>query len=183
MTQVYLSLGSNINRHQHILAGLDALADAFGELTISSVYESKSVGFNGSNFFNLVVGIFTGLTIASLSEVLKKIEDDNGRYRQGPKFSPRTLDIDILTYGDFVGVDNGIELPRAEITKNAFVLLPLKEIAPREKHPQLQQTYTELWQHYDKSSQLLWPVDFIWRNKNISLADPEHGMPISGIPK
>ena len=57
MTQVYLGLGSNIHRHQHIAAALDALHEVFGELSISTVYESKSVGFNGSNFFNLVVGV------------------------------------------------------------------------------------------------------------------------------
>src|SRR6187402_104468 len=129
MTAIYLSLGSNVDRHKNIRAALNALADLLGELQISSVYASKSVGFDGSNFFNLVVGADTALPVAELSETLKRIEDDNGRKRNGPKFSPRTLDIDILTYGDFVGVDGGIELPRAEITKNAFVLLPLAEIA------------------------------------------------------
>jgi len=171
MTQVYLSLGSNINRHQHILAGLDALANFFGELQVSSVYESKSVGFDGSNFFNLVVGIDTDISIVELSDRLKKIEDDNGRYRQGPKFSPRTLDIDILTYGDVVGIESGIELPRAEITQNAFVLLPLAEIAPDQLHPDLKQRYSELWQVYDQASQHLWKVDFIWRERQISCAE------------
>lgn len=168
MTQVYLSLGSNIDRHRHIGAGLDALADRFGELVISSVYESKSVGFDGSNFFNLVVGIHTDLPIGELWEVLKKIEDDNGRRRQGPKFSPRTLDIDILTYGDFVGVEAGVELPRAEITQNAFVLQPLAEIAPDVLHPALRVSYSEQWRNYDKRLQHLWPVDFIWRGRQVS---------------
>jgi 2-amino-4-hydroxy-6-hydroxymethyldihydropteridine diphosphokinase len=170
MTAIYLSLGSNIHRHKYITAALDALADLFGNLRISSVYESKSVGFNGSNFFNLVVGAETELTLADLSEKLKKIEDENGRLRSGPKFSPRTLDIDILTYGNFVGVDAGVELPRAEITKNAFVLLPLAEIASAVCHPQLQRTYAELWAAYDKSSQVLWTIDFVWREKKISAA-------------
>ena len=95
MTAIYLSLGSNVNRHKNITAGLDALATLFGELKISSVYESKSVGFDGSNFFNLVVGAETSLSIIELSEILKRVEDNNGRKRNGPKFSPRTLDIDI----------------------------------------------------------------------------------------
>lgn len=170
MTSVYLSLGSNINRHQHILAGLDALQNLFGSLVVSYVYESKSVGFNGSNFFNLVVGAQTDLALADLSEALKRIEDDNGRVRSGPKFSPRTLDIDILTYGNFVGVDVGIELPRAEISKNAFVLLPLAQIAADTKHPQLQTSYADLWRDYNKSSQTLWPIDFEWRGNKISFA-------------
>lgn len=169
MTRVYLSLGSNIHRHKHIHAALDALADAFGELIISPVYESKSVGFDGSNFFNLVVGVDTDLPIAELSDQLKQIENDNGRVRSGPKFSPRTLDIDILTYGDFIGVEHGVELPRTEITKNAFVLLPLAEIAGTEKHPALLNSYDELWESYDKASQSLWRVDFIWRERQVSV--------------
>jgi len=170
MTAIYLSLGSNVDRHKNITAALDRLAELFGELQISSVYESKSVGFDGSNFLNLVVGADTDLSITELSETLKRVEDDNGRKRNGPKFSPRTLDIDILTYGNFVGVENGIELPRAEITKNAFVLLPLAEIAPDTFHPQLQKTYRCLWLDYDQTSQSLWAIDFEWRNKMISLA-------------
>jgi 2-amino-4-hydroxy-6-hydroxymethyldihydropteridine diphosphokinase len=63
MTAIYLSLGSNVDRHKNIVAGLDALIDLLGDLRISSVYESKSVGFDGSNFFNLVVGADTVLSI------------------------------------------------------------------------------------------------------------------------
>lgn len=170
MTAIYLSLGSNVDRHNNITAALDALSALFGELQISSVYESKSVGFDGSNFFNLVVGANTDLSIAELSDTLKRIEDDNGRKRNGPKFSPRTLDIDILTYGDFVGNESGIELPRAEITKNAFVLLPLAEIAAEVLHPQLQKNYRDLWSAYDQASQSLWSIDFEWRGKKTSAA-------------
>ncbi len=160
MTAIYLSLGSNVDRHKHIAAALDALSVLLGDLTISSVYESKSIGFDGSNFFNLVVGAQTNLAVGELSDALKRIEDENGRKRSGPKFSPRTLDIDILTYDDFVGAAHGIDLPRAEITKNAFVLLPLAEIAPQVRHPQLHKTYSELWREYDQASQSLWAIDF-----------------------
>ncbi len=170
MVQIYLSLGSNVERHKHLIAGLDALAALCGEMQISSVYESKSIGFDGSNFFNLVVGAQTHLTIGELSETLKKIEDANGRKRSGPKFSPRTLDIDILTYGDFVGEESGVSLPRAEITQNAFVLLPLAEIAAEQLHPHWRQSYGDLWRAYDQSSQQLWPIDFEWRGRVISRA-------------
>lgn len=170
MTAIYLSLGSNVDRHKHILAALDALNKLLGELLVSSVYESKSVGFDGRNFFNMVVGAQTDLSIAELSENLKRIEDENGRKRNGPKFSPRTLDIDILTYGNFVGIESGIELPRAEIIRNAFVLLPLAEIAPVVTHPQLQKTYQQLWVEYDQASQKLWPIDFEWQGRSISAA-------------
>lgn len=170
MTEVYLSLGSNIDRYRHISAALDALAGQFGELTISSVFESEAVGFDGSHFFNLVVGVHTALSVAALSDVLKGIEDDNGRRRSGPKFSSRTLDIDILTYGDFVGEEAGVTLPRDELTKNAFVLWPMAEVAPTHQHPVSGRRYAELWAGYDKSRQKLWPVDFVWRGRTLSHA-------------
>lgn len=163
MTAVYLSLGSNIDRYHHVEAGLDALADRFGALTVSRVFESEAVGFSGENFLNLVVGIETDLSVAQLSACLKGIEAAHGREPSAPKFSARTLDIDILTYDDWVGVHDGIHLPRPEITENAFVLQPLAEIAPTQLHPQLQITYAELWCRYDNSAQRLWPVEFRWR--------------------
>jgi 2-amino-4-hydroxy-6-hydroxymethyldihydropteridine diphosphokinase len=161
VTQVFLGLGSNLDREKNIRAGLLALKTIFGDLTLSSVYESESVGFKGSYFYNLVVAIHTELTIAQLSDALKKIEDDNGRVRTGPKYSPRTLDIDILTYGDLVGEEAGVELPRAEITENAFVLLPLAELAPHELHPRLKKSYAELWASYNQNAQVLWKIDFL----------------------
>jgi 2-amino-4-hydroxy-6-hydroxymethyldihydropteridine diphosphokinase len=160
MTKIYLSLGSNIQRYQHITAGLDALSVLLSNMQISTVYESKSVGFDGSDFLNLVVAGYTDLKIGELSERLKKIEDDNGRKRNGPKFSPRTLDIDILLYGDYIGTEAGVSLPRDEILQNAFVLLPLAELATDELHPQLKKSFSQLWDEFDKESQMLWPVNF-----------------------
>lgn len=158
MSRVYLSLGSNIDRAKHIRNALHELSALFGHLTLSTVYESEAVGFEGDHFYNLVVGLDTDKPIADLQTDIKRIEDDNGRVRGGPKFSSRTLDIDILTYADFVGVEAGVSLPRDEITKNAFVLLPLSEIAGDDIHPELNKSYKTLWQEYDKSKQKLWPV-------------------------
>ena len=121
--RVYLSLGSNIDREKNILACHDALAEHFGELIISPVYESESVGFSGDSFYNLVVGIDSALSVGELAVIMRDIETVNKRSRAGPKFGPRTLDIDILTYGDVSGVVDGVTLPRDELTENAFVLL------------------------------------------------------------
>jgi 2-amino-4-hydroxy-6-hydroxymethyldihydropteridine diphosphokinase len=159
MARVYLSLGSNIDRHRHIRAALTALQQRFGELLLSPIYESEAVGFAGDNFFNLVVGLDTELGVGELQSLIKAIEDENGRERGGPKFSARTLDIDILTYADVVGEIDGVSLPRDEIVKNAFVLLPLQDVAANELHPQLQRSYAELWADYDKSKQALWRVE------------------------
>lgn len=170
MALIYLSLGSNINRQRRITAALDALSESFGELLLSSVYESESVGFEGDSFYNLVVGIHSSLSVGQISKILKAIEDQNGRDRSGPRFGPRSLDIDILTVDDFAGEIDGIQLPRDEVLKNAFVLLPLAEIAAQTQHPVTGQSYSQHWQEFNKDKQNLWPVEFIWCGENITPA-------------
>ena len=159
MATVYVSIGSNIEKEKHIKLCLKEMAEQFTGLVLSPIYESEAVGFKGDTFFNLVAKFDTGLAVGELSKHLKAIEDKYGRDRSGPKFSGRTLDIDILTYDDLVGDIDGVQLPRDEITKNAFVLLPLADIAVGENHPQLNMTYGELWQQFDQSSQKLWQVE------------------------
>ncbi len=159
MAKVYVSIGSNIDKHQNIQGALIELAKQFGELTLSNIYESEAVGFDGDNFFNLVACFETQLTVGELSRALKAMEDHFGRERNSPKFSGRTLDIDILTYDQQVGEIDGVLLPRAEIIENAFVLLPLSEIAADEIHPELQVSYARLWFFYEKDKQKLWRVE------------------------
>ena len=168
MAQVFVSIGSNTERQRYIANGLDALAARFESLELSSVYESDPVGFEGERFYNLVASFATDLEVGALSKVLKGIEDDNGRCRQDPKFSGRTLDIDILTYDALIGEIEGVTLPRGEITENAFVLQPLAELAPKERHPVLAETYQQLWLDYDKAKQPLERVSFIWQDEEIS---------------
>jgi len=108
VNRVYLGLGSNIEREQRITAALDALQKQFGQLVISSVYESEAVGFAGDHFLNLVVGIDTVMSVGELSTCLRHIEHENGRARSSERFAARTLDIDILTYGNTSGKMDGI---------------------------------------------------------------------------
>ena len=162
MSLIYLSLGSNIQPYRNICAALDALQLSFGDLEISSVYESEAVGFKGHNFFNLVVGINTDMPVARISARLKQIEDSNGRDRSAPRFSARSLDIDILTVDNLVGHFDGVDLPRDEVLKNAFVLQPLAQIAPDVAHPVTGTSYSQHWREFDKSRQKLWPIEFKW---------------------
>lgn len=171
MAWVTLSLGSNLEPRQNLCSCLDSLLLAFNDLSLSSVFESEAVGFEGDNFLNMVVGLNTDLDLAALSGMLKAIEDKHGRDRTQPKFSGRTLDIDILTYDDKAGEFNGIKLPRPEITENAFVLWPLSQVSGRQKHPVLKQTFADLWAAYDRDRQHLWPVDFRWHGRLISKSD------------
>ncbi|TVP03685.1 2-amino-4-hydroxy-6-hydroxymethyldihydropteridine diphosphokinase [Shewanella algae] len=161
MAHIYISLGSNIDPEHYLRAAIKELHAAFGELQLSSVYESESVGFKGSNFLNMVVGAHTSLDIAEVVACFKQIELCHGRIPGAKKFAPRTLDLDLLLYDDRV-CQQPVVLPRAEILTNAFVLWPLAELAPQTKHPLAQLSYQVLWQEYDKASQKLWPIAFDW---------------------
>lgn len=160
MPQVFIGIGSNINREQNIRGGVADLRQRFGELRLSTVYESAAVGFDGSNFYNLVAAFESDEDVAAITTALHEIEDAHGRTREGPRFSSRTLDIDLLLYGDLVLQQGKLELPRNEITKNAFVLRPLAELASGLQHPVLKKSYAELWDDFDQQKQPLWPVSF-----------------------
>ena len=162
MVQVYLSLGSNIDRENNLRSGLAELTSIYHELTLSSLFESEAVGFDGSPFYNMVVGLKTNQTIDELSKTLRDIEFKFGREVNAKKFSPRTLDIDILLYGELVQTEP-VQLPRDEISFNAFVLWPLAEIAPEKIHPVLKQSYLALWQNFDKNTQKLAIIPFNWQ--------------------
>ncbi|MFZ5724552.1 MAG: 2-amino-4-hydroxy-6-hydroxymethyldihydropteridine diphosphokinase [Pseudomonadota bacterium] len=162
--RVWLSLGSNVEREKHIRAALDALAEKFGALVLSPVYDCAAVGFSGDPFLNLVVGIDTALPVGELAGWLRALEEANGRVREAARrYNDRTLDIDILTCGDRSGIVDGIALPRAEIVKHAFVLRPLADVAPDEKHPALGRSYRELLAQKDFSGQPMQRSDFRWR--------------------
>lgn len=160
MPRVYLGIGSNIEREKHIRQALRELERRYGDLLVSTVFESEAVGFDGDNFYNLVVGLDTDKSVGELAAELRAIEEANGRDRQSPRFSARTLDIDILTYGNACGEIDGIQLPRDEILKNAFVLRPLADIAGNDRHPETARTFAEHWEAYDHGRQKLWPIDF-----------------------
>lgn len=158
MTRVYLGLGSNIDREHNLRGGVARLRESFPGLRLSTVYESEAVGFDGAPFFNLVAEIDTTMTVGALAARLREIESEYGRVRGEKKFASRTLDIDILTYGDLAGEVDGIMLPRDEILKYAFVLQPLAELAPDVLHPVERVDYRTLlaWACFD--GQKLWPV-------------------------
>jgi len=158
MAEVFLSLGSNVDRKKHITEGLAELDALFGPLTVSSVYESEAVGFAGDPFYNLVLAFHSDLPAGEIARMLREIEVAHGRREDSRKFEPRTLDIDLILYGDEVLEEGRLRLPREEAAKFAFMLEPLAEIAPGFKHPVLGVEFARLWQAFDKSQSRQWRV-------------------------
>jgi len=157
--QVYVSIGSNIERRQHVGAALRMLEQEFGALVQSPVYESAAVGFKSAPFYNLVVGFQTDMGPRDVQERLHAIEDSNGRDR-GAALAARTLDLDMLLYDDLVMDRDGVLLPRDDITRYAFVLRPLAEIAGSRRHPVIGKRLDELWAEFADASQVLQRVDW-----------------------
>ncbi|MDD5272142.1 MAG: 2-amino-4-hydroxy-6-hydroxymethyldihydropteridine diphosphokinase [Methylovulum sp.] len=160
MTTAYISIGSNIEREKHIAAGLQSLKQLFGELVVSSIYEAEAVGFSGAAFYNLVVGFNSELTPQAIAQQLRQLEFAQGRTPDSKKFSSRTLDLDLLLYGDALINDGSLQLPRADIERYAFVLEPLAEIAPTLIHPVLQLSYAQLWAQMPKAGVRQRRIDF-----------------------
>lgn len=159
MARVYISLGSNIDRERNIAAALEALTDAFGTLVRSSVYECAAVGFDSAPFYNLVVGFDTDMNPRAVQGLLRVIEDRSGRVRTG-SLSARTLDLDLLLYDDLVVEEEGLLLPRDDITRYAFVLGPLAEIAGDRRHPVSGQRFDAMWSGFDDARQELKHIDW-----------------------
>ena len=146
VVKIYLGIGSNIEPKKNISAGLKSLETLFFILDISPTYLAPSFGFKGDDFHNLVVAAETELSITDVLNALRTIEFEHGRPEHAIKFAPRSLDIDLLLFGDYVGKLGGYKMPRSDIDKFDFVLRPLQDIAPDDLHPVSGKSFSELWQ-------------------------------------
>lgn len=152
MAEVFLSIGSNIEPEVHIPSALESLRAEFGPVRQSSTYVTAAVGFEGPTFHNLVVSVHTDRSPADVAEILRRIEQRHGRTPESRKFSSRTMDIDLLLYDDLVSDEDHLRLPRDDITRYAFVLQPLAEIAPAHRHPVSGETYQALWDAFERQA-------------------------------
>ena len=148
MSTAYLGLGSNVDARSNILTGIAALRKAFGNVRLSPVYQTPAVGFTGKDFINLAAAVETSLQPLELKQFLNDLEDRHGRARNVPKFSNRTLDIDILLYDDLYLISPQLEIPRKEINLFPHVLKPLADLAPELLHPVSRNTIAEIWQSH-----------------------------------
>jgi len=159
VTRAYVSIGSNIEREQNVRAAVAALRHRFGPLQLSRVYQNRPIGFDGEDFYNLVVGFDTSESPDAVAAILHDIEQRQGRVRGPSKFSARSLDLDLLLYGNLVRDDEHLRVPRDEIREYACVLGPLAELAPEEKHPETGEPFAQMWARFPQSRQRLTAVD------------------------
>lgn len=138
MVSFYLSLGANIgDRFEHLKKAIQSLLQVEGIFihSISGIYETEPVGFvDQPAFLNMVVGGETGLTAEQLLQAVWEVERKQGRVRE-IRWGPRTLDIDILIYGQEMIVGGNLEIPHPRMQDRLFVLIPFAEIAAEQPIP------------------------------------------------
>ena len=186
--QVVVGLGTDSDRDTNMHRVLDLLADRFGDLILSSIYEcrpvdSRSVGSrsvdnrsidksaddnNAPDYWNAVVGFHYAGPMSELNAILKSIENTCGRDRQQERVA---MDIDILFFGNRVGEFEGVVLPRQGIEQCVYALRPLAELFPETQYPGSEQVFEQYWDAMDDKAQLH-PIDFVWRQQVVSVAPP-----------
>ncbi|MFP7722921.1 2-amino-4-hydroxy-6-hydroxymethyldihydropteridine diphosphokinase [Lysobacter sp. A3-1-A15] len=143
--RAYLSLGSNLDPEANLRSAIEALREHFGDVLVSPVYRTRAVGFDGADFLNAAAVVQCATDPYALNAWLHALEDAHGRDRSGPRWSDRTLDIDIVLFDDRVMSGPGhLQLPRPEL-RHAFVLRPLADIAPDVEVPGTGRTLAALW--------------------------------------
>jgi 2-amino-4-hydroxy-6-hydroxymethyldihydropteridine diphosphokinase len=162
VTQVLVAAGSNVEPLADLRRALDALARYYPRLRCSAAYRNRAVGFEGEDFINLVVRFDTDDDVHEVIGHLHEAETLCGRARNAPKWAPRSMDLDILLFGDRVCDEPGLVLPRPDLVRRAYMLGPAAEVAPDTVHPTLGVTLAQLWRDFEPSGHPLVAVDLGW---------------------
>lgn len=158
MVDVYVAIGSNIQPERYVAQALAALEAHYAPLRVSPAYRNRAVGFEGEDFINLVVGFATADALARVRARLQEIEAACGRPSDAARWAPRTVDLDILLYGESVCTEPGMVVPRPDLARRAYMLKPMVDLAPDVLHPTLHRTMRELWAQFDQQAHELVPV-------------------------
>ena len=148
MTTVFIAAGSNVKPEENLRCALHELGKCY-RMMCSAAYRNKAVGFEGEDFINLVIGLDTNNSVDTVIAHLHQAEEACGRPRNAPKWAPRTMDLDLLLYGDLIRED--LRVPRADLLKRAYMLRPMAEIAPDVVHPVAKKTMRQLWDEFNAS--------------------------------
>ena len=148
MNRAFISLGSNIDSEHNLREAVQRLAAHCTLLAVSPVYETAPVGkVDQPNFLNAAALIATELTAGQLkTNVLQVIERELGRVRTEDKNAPRTIDLDISLFNDQVFDLGGRHIPDPDILKYAHIAVPLADLAPQQRHPEIGETLRQIVQ-------------------------------------
>lgn len=158
--RVFVAAGSNVDAERNLALAALELQRSFGAVQFSPAYRNVAVGFEGPDFINWVAGFDTTRPVRAVIDELQRIEGLCGRTRDAPKWAPRSMDLDILLYGEMQCDEPGLVLPRPDLLKRPYMLGPMADIAPQQRHPVLGITMGELWQRFDRAAHPMQVVPF-----------------------
>lgn len=150
MVEVLISIGSNLgNRKNNIKTAIAKLAEKIQLIKISRIYKTQpQEGVKGEWFLNGVIMGKTSLSPLMLLKYLHLIEQEMGRPTNHKKNSERTIDLDILFYGDKIIKKKNFRIPHSKLTKREFVLKGLVQISPDFIHPETKKNIKQIWQEF-----------------------------------
>jgi len=159
--QAYVSGGSNLEPETNLVLAARALKARHPGTRFSHCYRNVAIGFEGADFINFVAELPVAGDPALLKGELECVETLCGRMRDAPKWAPRSMDLDILLFGDVVQDTPGLVLPRPDLLRWGFMLGPLAELAPQLVHPAAGRTIADLWREFDQAAHplLVVPLD------------------------
>jgi len=152
MPEVFIGIGANIKPQANIKKALGLLQQHFHKIHCSPAYQNAAMGFDGPPFINLAARFHTTGEVQAVINILKQIEHQCGRIDGANHFASRTMDLDLLLYGDCILNAGGVQIPRDEILQHAYVLKPLADLYPQGRHPQTGETFLDLWQAMNTNS-------------------------------
>ena len=157
--RVFVAAGSNVEPEKHLPHACAQVAHTWPDARFSRAYRNVAVGFDGPDFINLVIGFSAAQPLESVLAHLHAIETQCGRPRYAPKWASRTMDLDVLLYGELVAQTGEYTVPRPDLLKRPYMLGPLAEIAPEVVHPVAGRSIGELWAHFDRDGHAMTPVE------------------------
>lgn len=157
--RVFVAAGSNLEPEKNLAHACAEIKQSWDDAVFSRAYRNVAVGFDGPDFINLVLGFTTPQPLDAVITRLRGIETRCGRPRFAPKWASRTMDLDVLLFGDHVEKTSDYTLPRPDLLKRPYMLGPLAEIAPDVMHPTAHKTIGLLWKEFDRGGHAMTPVE------------------------
>ncbi|MEY2626071.1 MAG: hypothetical protein RL412_1846 [Pseudomonadota bacterium] len=159
MTRVFVAAGSNVDAERNLRLASHELVKTFGNVQFSPAYQNVAAGFEGDDFINFVAAFDTELPVRAVVAELQRIEGLCGRERHAPKWAPRSMDLDILLFGDMVCDEPGLVLPRPDLLRRAYMLGPMADVGGDVVHPLERRTMSELWERFDRDGHPLTRIE------------------------